>query len=72
MELSLEDIIDELKTTIELEKIASYEYEKAKEMIITSQEEDEERECLLSHYRNLWKKYKIEILTLQIKLLLLN
>ena len=69
MELNLEDIIDELKKTIELENIFSYEYEKIKDMLITNQEEDEERECLLSHYRNLCKKYQIEILTLKIKLL---
>jgi len=72
MEFKLREVLTDLETNENFRKIYNYEYQQAKNMEINDMESDEDRECLLSHYRKLVKKYEIKHLKLMIKLVKLN
>lgn len=69
---NLTTIITQLKINKIFQEDCDSEYKKAKEIVITSQEVDKEREYLLSRCLEKDKKIKIEYLQLMIKLLKAN
>jgi hypothetical protein len=69
---NLTTIIRQLKINKIFQENCDFKYKKAKEIVITSQEVDVEREYLLSHYREEDKKLKIEYHQLMIKLIKAN